>query len=167
MTLRLILTRHAKSSWDDPLKDDHSRDLNPRGIDAAAAIGDWLAVKKYLPDLVLCSTSQRTRQTWDLIAARLGATPDIQFEDTLYNASPDALLANLQRVGDAKSVLILAHNPGIANAASSLASQPPLHSQFSRYPSGATTIFNFDVKQWGDVNWAGGKVVDFVVPKDL
>ena len=54
MTCRLILIRHAKSSWDDPMADDHARVLNGRGRASAAAIGGWLAAKSYLPDVVLC-----------------------------------------------------------------------------------------------------------------
>jgi phosphohistidine phosphatase len=43
MTKRLILTRHAKSAWDDPLMADHDRPLNERGKAAAADLGQWLA----------------------------------------------------------------------------------------------------------------------------
>ena len=43
MMKRLILTRHAKSSWDDPTMADHDRPLNARGRGAAADLGGWLA----------------------------------------------------------------------------------------------------------------------------
>ena len=46
---RLILTRHAKSSWDDPLTPDHDRPLNERGKAAAADLGVWLASRGYVP----------------------------------------------------------------------------------------------------------------------
>ena len=46
---RLILTRHAKSSWDDPLTPDHDRPLNERGKAAAADLGTWLASRGYAP----------------------------------------------------------------------------------------------------------------------
>ena len=52
MTLRLILTRHAKSSWDDPLMSDHDRPLNERGKAAAADLGNWLASRGYVPEEV-------------------------------------------------------------------------------------------------------------------
>ena len=58
---RLILTRHAKSSWDDPLTPDHDRPLNDRGKAAAADLGQWLASRGYIPDEVLCSDALRTR----------------------------------------------------------------------------------------------------------
>ena len=68
MTKRLILTRHAKSSWDDPAMADHDRPLNDRGKAAAADLGAWLASRGYIPGEVLCSDAQRTRSTWSGIA---------------------------------------------------------------------------------------------------
>ncbi len=167
MTLRLILTRHAKSSWDDPLVDDHSRILNARGIQAAGAIGHWMAVKKYLPDLVLCSTAERTRETWDLIAEISAHKAEAKFDKRLYLSSPDAMLNALRDVTEAQTVMIVAHNPGIGLTAAGLASKPALHPQSDRYPSGATMVLDFDVANWSDVTWGTGVVVDFVVPKEL
>jgi phosphohistidine phosphatase len=167
MTLRLILTRHAKSSWDDPLADDHARVLNARGIRAAGAIGRWMAVKKYLPDLVLCSTAERTRETWGLIADASAHVAEARFDKGFYLASPDAMLNALRDVTGVQTVMIVAHNPGIGLAAAGLASAPPLHPQSDRYPSGATMVLDFDVSDWKDITWGSGVVVDFVVPKEL
>ena len=61
---RLILTRHAKSSWDDPMTPDHDRPLNERGKAAAADLGQWLASRDYVPEEVLCSDALRTRKTF-------------------------------------------------------------------------------------------------------
>ncbi|MCP4818173.1 MAG: histidine phosphatase family protein, partial [Shimia sp.] len=55
MTLKLILMRHAKSSWDDPLQSDHERSLNRRGRASAPAIGKWLSENGFHPDELLCS----------------------------------------------------------------------------------------------------------------
>ena len=66
---RLILTRHAKSDWDDPMLDDHDRPLNKRGQRSAAELGEWLHSRGYEPDEVLCSTALRTRETWAPVAA--------------------------------------------------------------------------------------------------
>ena len=67
---RLILTRHAKSSWDDPLMSDHDRPLNERGKAAAADLGQWLASRGYVPSEVLCSDAVRTRATAGCAARR-------------------------------------------------------------------------------------------------
>ena len=65
MTKRLILIRHAKSSWSDPFADDHARVLNKRGIASARAVGAWLAENDYVPQMILCSDSARTQETAD------------------------------------------------------------------------------------------------------
>ena len=76
MSLRLILTRHAKSSWDSPVAGDHARPLNERGRKSAKAIGQWLSGKGYEPVLVLSSDAERTRETWALMAPALGVLRD-------------------------------------------------------------------------------------------
>ena len=62
MTRRLILMRHAKSSWDNPFAEDHQRPLNGRGKRSAKAIGEWLRAQGYLPDQILSSSATRTRE---------------------------------------------------------------------------------------------------------
>ena len=91
---RLILTRHAKSAWDNPALSDHDRPLNTRGQRAARELGDWLASRGYEPDEVLCSPALRTRETWDHVAAAvLEVRPAVRYEAELYQAAPETLLA--------------------------------------------------------------------------
>ena len=83
---RLILTRHAKSAWDDPALDDHDRPLNGRGRRAARELGDWLASRGYLPEEVLCSSALRTRETWATVAATpLEVIPALRILPDLYH----------------------------------------------------------------------------------
>jgi len=166
MTLRLILTRHAKSSWDDPLQSDHDRVLNDRGRQSAAAIGGWLARFGYVADQVLCSTAQRTRETWDLVSKELPTAPHAEYLGTLYLAEPDQMLSALQGA-TGQTVMMIAHNPGAAFVAEGLAQNPPEDGRFHRYPTGATTVLDFDADSWSDVTWNSGRVVDFIVPRDL
>jgi len=167
MTLQLILTRHAKSSWDDPALDDHSRILNKRGRLSASAIGQWLAKNEFMPELVLCSSASRTKETWALIEEELNSLPEVWFENGLYLAAPAKMLSLLQAVKGASNVLILAHNPGSAMLASALAGQAPEHPQFSRYPSAATTVLQFEAENWAEVGFGQGTVTNFVVPREL
>lgn len=166
MPLRLILMRHAKSSWDDPDLPDRDRPLNARGRRAARLLGEWLASRGYLPDEVLCSTAQRTRETWQGVAPALQAAPAPKMIDALYQADPATLLASL-RQASGRTVLLLGHNPGIAAFAASLPAQPPLGPNFAHYPTGATLVISFDVPEWADTTPGQGSVLDFVVPRDL
>lgn len=167
MTLRLILTRHAKSGWDDPLLDDHSRRLTSRGVGAARAVGSWIAASGYVPDLVLCSSATRTRETSSLILSEVFGDPKVQVLRALYLASPDVMLKTLQASDGASTVLMIAHNPGSALMAAALALDPPLHPHFDKYPTCATTVLEFPHSSWSGVTWGQGRLVDFVVPRDL
>lgn len=163
MTRTLILTRHAKSSWDDPQQPDFARPLNKRGRAAAPVIGQWLIDNAYLPQEVICSSAARTRETWD----RMGLeTDDLRLEDALYHAPPSSMLTVL-RAAHAPCVLMLGHNPGIAEFASMLAKAPAAHPRFHDYPTCATTVLTFDIESWQDVTANCGTVRDFVIPREL
>ncbi len=84
-----MLLRHAKSSWGAPTLSDHERPLSPRGERAAAAMGMYLARSEPAPDVILCSSARRTRETLDTVRARLSGAPRVSVEDALYGASPD------------------------------------------------------------------------------
>lgn len=166
MTLRLILTRHAKSSWDDPAIQDRDRPLNARGRAAAADLGGWLVSRGYLPEEVLCSDALRTRQTWEGIAPALAAPPEPVLKPSLYHAGPDVMLAVL-RHATGQTVMMLGHNPGIAEFAARIVARPPLHAGFSSYPTGATLVVSFEGESWADAGFGRGAVRDFVVPREI
>ncbi len=159
---RLILMRHAKSSWDNPLQEDRERPLNGRGRVSARVIGEWLKAKKYAPDQVLSSSSARTRETF----SRLGFVCDAQFMDKLYHAGPDMML-DVLRGATGDTVLMLGHNPGIAWFAQNIVQVPPPHSRFFDYPTCATLVAEFDVDTWRDIGTGSGTAVDFIIPREL
>ncbi|EEW23934.1 SixA phosphatase family protein [Rhodobacter ferrooxidans] len=166
MTKRLILTRHAKSNWDDPLTPDHDRPLNERGKAAAADLGDWLASRGYVPEKVLCSDALRTRATWSGIAPALPGTVTVQLKPALYHASADVMLAVL-RHATVDTVMMIGHNPGIAEFAHRLVAHAPINPEFQRYPTGATLVVDFAIDAWEDANWGLAAALDFIVPREL
>ncbi|MDZ4309280.1 MAG: histidine phosphatase family protein [Cypionkella sp.] len=163
---RLILTRHAKSAWDDPLTPDHDRPLNERGKAAAADLGQWLASRGYVPQKVLCSDAVRTRQTWSGIAPALPATPLMELKPALYHAGVDVMLAVLKHA-QADVVMMIGHNPGIAEFAERLVATAPLNAEFGRYPTGATLVVDFAVAAWDQIELGKGVTVDFVIPREM
>lgn len=159
---RLILTRHAKSSWDDPEQPDHDRPLNDRGRRSARALGDWLASRGYEPEEVICSTSARTRETWERVAgAPLEVRPHLRLEPTLYQASAEKMLEILRGATE-PTVMMLGHNPGIAEFAALLPARAPIDPEFRRYPTAATLVVDFQIDKWGDLQPGEGSVLDFV-----
>ena len=166
MTKRLILTRHAKSSWDDPLMSDHDRPLNLRGTAAAADLGAWLASRGYAPGQILCSDALRTQKTWEGISPALGAAPVVELKPNLYHAGPDVMLAVL-RHASADCVMMIGHNPGIAEFAHRIVARAPLNPEFQRYPTGATLVADFAIDSWDQVGWGMGSVDDFIIPREM
>ncbi|MDX8350121.1 histidine phosphatase family protein [Cognatiyoonia sp. IB215446] len=162
MTKRLTLIRHAKSSWSNPFADDHARVLNKRGRASATAIGGWLAEKGYLPDMILCSDAQRTRETADLLIPEIDHAPKLRLSSRLYHASPETILEVIHRE-PSENVAVIGHNPGIGMLAHALVTTPPDHHRFSDYPTCATTVIDFA----DDIARRKGTCVDFIVPRDL
>lgn len=136
MSHTLVIVRHGKAARPEPDVSDHGRPLAPRGRRDAEAVGRWLGAGGYTPDLVLSSTALRTRQTAERVVAALASAgaatppvatppattssgrpvdaPVVRYDDGLYLASTDALLAVVRNVlDDAETVLLVGHNPGI------------------------------------------------------
>ncbi|THH34462.1 histidine phosphatase family protein [Aliishimia ponticola] len=160
---RLILMRHAKSSWDSAGLADHARPLNPRGVASAAAMGDWLRQNGYVPDQVICSSARRTQETLEGLGLD-DAAP--QITDALYHAGPADILAAL-RSAEGRCVLILGHNPGMADFAVRILSDAPDHARFDDFPTCATLVADFDVKEWSEVAWGQGHATDFAIPREV
>ena len=119
-TRRLILLRHAKSDWPDV--PDQDRPLAKRGRRDAPRIGRWLHEHGYQPDVAVVSAAARTRQTWDLVAPELGGSPAVRFEPRAYAASALTLLYLAQELPERyRTALLIGHNPGLSELATSLA----------------------------------------------
>ena len=149
-TRRLILLRHAKSDWPDV--PDRDRPLAKRGRRDAPKIGRWLREHGYLPDTVICSDARRTRQTWDRVARELGGSPSVTFEPRAYAASGTALLVG--------------HNPGVSELATSLALPPDGDDAPIRFPTAAVAVLAFP-GDWADVAPGQARLIDFTTPADL
>ena len=160
--MKLILTRHAKSDWNDPTLDDHDRTLNARGRHAAPLVGDWLQTRGHVPDHILCSTATRARETCELIRARLDPAPEVTHVAGLYNAEAEKVLSHLQK-REGGTLMAIGHNPGFGVLARTLSRRTPDHPAFIGYPTAATLVLEFA----DGIAEAAGRVLDFTVPRDL
>ena len=163
---RLILMRHAKSSWANPSQRDLDRPLNKRGRRAAGLIGTWMKAKGLLPNLALVSTARRTQETWSGVVAIAGAARTTYVPE-LYHAGPETMLAVLRNVPDVAGVLMLGHQPGIGEFARRLLAEPADDPDFAKYPTAATAVIDFDSDAWAATDWGSGRLTDFVVPRVL
>jgi len=163
----VYLLRHAKSSWKQRGLSDHDRPLTRRGRGAATAIARHLREQGIEPELVLCSTARRARETLERIEPVLGRAA--QEEPELYGASAGALLERLRLVPDAVgSVLLIGHNPGLQQLAVVLAQPTPeLRELEAKYPTAALAILAFDRPNWSELDQGTTELVSFVRPRDL
>jgi phosphohistidine phosphatase len=165
---QLLLLRHAKSSWEDSELADHDRPLAPRGRRAAKLIAKHLRRQGIAPELVLCSSAARTRETLELIAPALGDGVPVQIEDQLYAASEQALLERVRAVEDGiESLLLIGHNPGVQQLALLLArSGEEVAALARKYPTAALATLEFN-GPWRELGAGSAEPNDFVTPKQL
>lgn len=162
----LYLLRHAKSSWDEQLIADHDRPLAPRGRKDARAMCRHLQTLETSPQLVLCSSAVRTRQTLDLVAP---AIPDAEFaiEDDLYAASASGLLSRLQEVDDATgSVLVIAHNPGLEELVVRLSGDGAPIRAVGKFPTCALATLEFE-GAWAGLDDGVAELTDLATGRQL
>ncbi len=163
---RLILIRHAKSSWDDPSVRDLDRPLAKRGRRGAALIGAWLKREGLRPEAALVSSARRSQQTWDALVQAVGAAPT-RYLPELYHAGPETMLEVLHAAPDVTCVLMLGHQPGIGAFARRLLATDPEDPRFSKFATAAVAVIDFEVAGWPEAAWAGGRLFAFTEPLAL
>jgi phosphohistidine phosphatase len=119
----LILFRHSKSDQSSSGA-DIDRPLNARGRSQAPEAGRWLAENVDEIDLVVVSPAHRARTTWELASAELGRQPETRIDDRLYGATVSDLLGVVRDLPeDARTVVMVGHNPGFEDLASLLTNE--------------------------------------------
>ena len=166
----LTLLRHAKAVEAVPGRNDHERPLRDRGQRAARWVGE--ASSDRIPDLVLCSTSVRTRETWAALSRAWNAAPPVLYERGLYLASPHQLLQRIAALEPAtRSVWLIGHNPGIHELARHLADSAEGGSRFpalaAHFPTSARAVFTIEAEDWAELQTAPITLADFALaPSD-
>jgi phosphohistidine phosphatase len=172
MALQLLLLRHAKSSWGDPDLDDHNRPLSERGSRVADVMASFLAAENLSPDLVLCSTAERTRRTLDPILQNWPDLP-VRYEDDLYLASVSDVVKHLEALEGVYRVLVIGHDPAMKEVARHLISRSMDHNSQAmanlsvKYPTGALAILNLNIESWNGIARGCGQLTHFIKPRDL
>jgi phosphohistidine phosphatase len=165
----LYLLRHAKSSWADPTLADHERPLAPRGRRDGRRIAKHLLRLEIEPELVLCSTAERTRETLELLLPALAATSTIRLEEELYAASADQLLERIRVLPETvASLMLIGHNPGIQQLALVLASAGvELKRLEAKFPTAALATLALPNTAWNQLSEGDAVLAAYIVPKQL
>ena len=161
-TKRLLLLRHAKSSWDDPSLADRDRPLAPRGRKAAQRIKAYLNREQIPVALVLCSPARRARETLELVAP----PGEVVIEDELYGATAAELLERLCRVADqVDAVMLIGHEPAIRELAVGLLERGSELAD-RKFPTGALATLTF-TGPWSALALGHARLAAFVIPREL
>jgi phosphohistidine phosphatase len=165
---RLMLLRHAKSDRSDPGARDHDRPLNARGRQAAPRIGAYMASHGLAPDLVICSTAARARETWDLVAPAFGSAPKVVFDQAVYRNDPAVLLDLVKKMkANVHSLLLVGHNPSFQTFADLLAASGHGDARQrlrEKFPTAALAVIDFAVDEWDRVHAHSGRLDRLITP---
>ncbi|PLX37260.1 MAG: phosphohistidine phosphatase [Hyphomicrobiales bacterium] len=170
--LRLILMRHAKSTWDDPHCSDFSRGLNERGRTAAPLMAQHMVEELGVePDRVLCSTARRTRETLAACLPFWSKEQSLRMLDDIYHSSEMNYIDLIRsHGGGVPTLMVLGHNPAIQITALKLIEQGSstmIRAIETKYPTAAVTVLEFREDAWQNVHPAKGYLSSFTRPRDL
>jgi phosphohistidine phosphatase len=169
--LTLLLLRHAKSSWNTPGARDFDRPLNNRGKAAAPRIGSYLAQHELVPQLILCSSARRTRDTAELVLSAMGETSETRYDRGIYEGSAETVLHMITTTaGLPNPLMVIGHNPTVQALAIGLAGagdHAARNALAGKYPTGGLAILDFDIDDWSEIRAQGAYLRGFVRPREL
>tara|TARA_A200000113_G_scaffold96465_1_gene86289 strand:- start:1746 stop:2231 length:486 start_codon:yes stop_codon:yes gene_type:complete len=152
MPTRLIIMRHAKSSWKDDSLSDHGRPLNSRGKRDAPRIEAELIQRDWMPDIVYVSSSKRTQETLEIMR-KIRLDAEVYSQEELYHATISTLYQYVYEVKEHKTTMILSHNPGTEIIVNHLSGR------YEVMPTAAVALFEKQNDEWN--------LIDVLRPKKL
>ena len=158
---RLLILRHAKSSWAEDMLEDHDRPLNARGERDSFTMARYIADLDEGLDVVFSSTAARALDFAQLISelADISLVPDLSF----YTFDEDELMEILRSLPDhANRVAIVAHNPAVHQIANRLGDN-----QIEKFPTAGLAAFNCEIESWRDLSESNSELAYFETPKLL
>ncbi len=160
---KLLLMRHAKSSWKNVGLPDHQRPLNKRGERDALRMGEYLQGQGIILDAILCSTAVRARATADGMLRKYTFEGEVQYFDDLYHAGPETIVTVLNQLSDdTGSAMIIAHNPGLDEFLELMCDE------YEHMTTACVASINFPIEHWIDLRPASrGKLLHFWKPREI
>jgi phosphohistidine phosphatase len=163
MSHTLLVLRHAKAAG-EPGAGDLQRPLTASGRRDAEAAGRWLLAQDIAPGRVICSPSQRTRETWARLSTALGAAAPgesaVIFDRRVYDAGDQALLYLVaEQPEEAATVMIVGHNPASHELAAGLTGRRDF-----AFPACALAVIRIST-DWPDTAPGTGELVTLWTPQ--
>lgn len=166
--MRLMLLRHAKAEKAEGAMRDRDRPLNARGRSDAVEIAVYIGDHHLLPDRVVVSSARRTRETWERMAAEISTAPAVEYEDRLYDAGTETILAVIRAAGrKAATLLVIGHNPGLHDTARWLLAHRSGSARAldEGLPTAGLVVIDFAEDDWRKLAPKSGRLKAFVTPR--
>lgn len=168
---RLILLRHAKAERAEGGARDFDRALAPAGRAAAPRIGAYMAGHALTPDLAICSSARRAKETWDLAAGAYPVLPRTVYDPRVYQLAAEGLLSLVRAAAaDVHVLLLVGHNPSLEDLADGLIAtgDPATRERLTeKFPTGALAVIDFPVDGWDELAPRSGRLDRLVTPGDI
>jgi phosphohistidine phosphatase len=169
--MRLLIFRHAKAEKGAPGTRDRDRPLAPRGLKEAPQMGAFMAHHKLVPRHALVSPARRTRETWDGLAGTLPGTIPVFFEDRLYDATPETIVAAIKETpANIRTLIVVGHNPGLHETARLLIAAGDVEARErlnEGLPTSGLAVIDFAGNDWDKLHPRSGRLERFVTPRLL
>ncbi len=165
---RLVVVRHAKSAYPVGVP-DHERPLGPRGLRDAPRMGQRIQELVGAVDVAVVSPARRTQQTWQLLGEQLEQPPEVLTDPRIYEGWGEHLIDVVGDLpADARTVLILGHEPGVSELVLTLAERTPSELRTrvaTKFPTCAFAVLRSD-RPWSAVGAESASLELFTAPKD-
>ncbi|MCX7549419.1 SixA phosphatase family protein [Xanthomarina sp. F2636L] len=158
---KLIIVRHAKSSWKDGVK-DHDRGLEPRGVRDAKLVSLNFKQFNFMPDQVYSSTAKRAKKTSEIFLDKLNIGSNlIQFDKNLYDFSGENLIQTIKNTNNnIQTLMVFGHNEAITNFVNMFGDR-----YIDNVPTSGLVVIEFHVDSWKYIY--KGETVKILFPRDL
>jgi phosphohistidine phosphatase len=158
----LLAMRHGKSSWKDSSLPDTERPLKKRGRKDSTRIGALIKKLELTPDIILCSSAKRAKQTAKFFMKALEYQGDIEYVDSFYMAEPETYFATLRSLADVGCVMVIGHNPGLETMVQILTDE------IRSLPTAALALIELPIDEWQQLNLeTSGDLKQLWRPKEL
>ena len=168
--LRLIVLRHAKSSWAVPGAIDIDRELNDRGRSDLEKLSRAIVDRKISPDHIICSTAVRTRQTLEGIFDAFDPEPTVTYEPGLYSGGTRDYKEVIRSHSKPECLMLIGHNPMCGSLVTNLYGSGN-EEHFARialkYPTGTLSVLDFDIQNWSELAANSGHLKACLLPRKL
>jgi phosphohistidine phosphatase len=158
---KLILIRHAKSSWEFNLP-DKERPLTNKGITDAKLVSNYLKENISHCDAIFTSPAKRALSTCNIFLSVLNLREErLKIIDDLYDFEGERVINFIKSLNNEyKNVMIFGHNHAFTSISNIFGNK-----FIDNLPTAGVVVINFDINDWKKIN--KGQTELLIFPKQF